>query len=98
VNTRNGALLVPQRAVIELQGSQQVAVVGGDNKVNIRPVAASERVGDQWIVSGSLKPGERVIVEGLQKVKEAAWSTPAGGALRMAVKIAHVKFSSIDLS
>jgi RND family efflux transporter MFP subunit len=76
VNTRNGALLVPQRAVIELQGSQQVAVVGGDNKVNIRPVAASERVGDQWIVSGSLKPGERVIVEGLQKVKEGGLVNP----------------------
>jgi RND family efflux transporter MFP subunit len=56
VNTRNGALLVPQRAVIELQGSQQVAVVGSDNKVNIRPVTAGERIGDQWIVSGNLKP------------------------------------------
>jgi membrane fusion protein (multidrug efflux system) len=76
VNTRNGALLVPQRAVIELQGSQQVAVVGSDNKVNIRPVTAGERVGDQWIVSGSLKPGERVIVEGLQKVKEGGLVNP----------------------
>jgi len=76
VNTRNGALLVPQRAVIELQGSQQVAVVGSDNKVNIRPVTAGERIGDQWIVSGSLKPGERVIVEGLQKVKEGGLVNP----------------------
>jgi membrane fusion protein (multidrug efflux system) len=76
VNTRNGALLVPQRAVIELQGSQQVAVVGSDNKVNIRPVTAGERIGDQWIVSGNLKPGERVIVEGLQKVKEGGLVNP----------------------
>lgn len=76
VNTRNGALLVPQRAVIELQGSQQVAVVGSDNKVNIRPVTAGERISDQWIVSGNLKPGERVIVEGLQKVKEGGLVNP----------------------
>ena len=76
VNTRNGALLVPQRAVIELQGSQQIAVVGSDNKANIRPVTAGERIGDQWIVSGNLKPGERVIVEGLQKVKEGGVVNP----------------------
>ncbi|MCU1254878.1 MAG: Efflux transporter periplasmic adaptor subunit [Candidatus Angelobacter sp.] len=76
VNTRNGALLVPQRAVIELQGSQQVAVVGSDNKVNIRPVTAGERIGDQWIVGGNLKPGERVIVEGVQKVKEGGLVNP----------------------
>ena len=76
VNTRRGALLVPQRAVTELQGSQQVAVVGSDNKVNIRPVIASERVGDQWIVTGNLKPGERVIVEGLQKVREGGLVDP----------------------
>lgn len=76
VNTHNGALLVPQRAVIELQGSQQVAVVGNDNKVNIRPVTASERVDNQWIISGNLKPGEHVIVEGLQKVREGGLVNP----------------------
>ena len=82
VNTHNGALLVPQRAVMELQGSQQVAVVGNDNRVNIRPVTASERVGDQWIISGNLKPGESVIVEGLQKVREGGLVNPkpASGA------------------
>src|SRR5713101_4819570 len=74
--TENGALLIPQRAVTELQGSQQVAEVGSDNKVNIRPVIASERVGDQWIVTGNLKPGERVIVEGLQKVREGGLVDP----------------------
>jgi membrane fusion protein (multidrug efflux system) len=76
VNTEQGALLVPQRAVIELQGSQQVAVVGNDNKVNMRPVTAGERVGNLWIVSGNLKPGERVIVEGLQKVREGSVVSP----------------------
>jgi membrane fusion protein (multidrug efflux system) len=76
VNTRNGALLVPQRAVIELQGSQQVAVVGNDNKVSIRPVTVGERVGNQWIISGNVKPGEHVIVEGLQKVREGGLVNP----------------------
>jgi len=69
-NTRLGALLVPQRAVIELQGSQQVAVVGRDNKVSIRPVTVAERIGKMWIISQGLKPGEQVVVEGLQKVRD----------------------------
>jgi membrane fusion protein (multidrug efflux system) len=70
--TQNGALLVPQRAVIELQGSQQVAVVGEDNKISIRPVTVGERVGNLWIVNDGLKPGERVVVEGLQKVRDGS--------------------------
>lgn len=72
VRTQNGALLVPQRAVIELQGSHQVAVVGGDNKVSVRPVAVGERVGKLWIITEGLKPGERVVVEGLMKVRDGA--------------------------
>ena len=72
VKTQNGALLVPQRAVIELQGSYQVAVVGSDDKVSIRPVTVGERVGKLWIVTDGLKPGERVIVEGLMKVRDGA--------------------------
>jgi RND family efflux transporter MFP subunit len=72
VKTQNGALLVPQRAVIELQGSQQVAVVGPDNKVSIRTVTVGERVGNLWIVTEGLKAGERVVVEGLQKVRDGA--------------------------
>jgi RND family efflux transporter MFP subunit len=70
--TQNGALLVPQRAVIELQGSHQVAVVGSDNKVSIRPVTVGERVGKLWIVTQGLKPGEHVVVEGLMKVRDGA--------------------------
>src|SRR5437867_1145867 len=84
--TQSGALLVPQRAVIELQGSQQVAVVGSDNKVSIRPVTVGERVGRLWIVTEGLKAGESVIVEGLMKVRDGATvnpvsaeSTTAGG-------------------
>src|SRR5256712_1047306 len=68
--TYPGALLIPQKAVIELQGSHQVAVVGDDNKVNIRPVTVGDRVGRLWIVTEGLKPGERVVVEGLLKVRD----------------------------
>jgi membrane fusion protein (multidrug efflux system) len=65
-------LLVPQRAVTELQGSHQVAVVGNDNKVSIRPVTVGERVGKMWIVTDGLKAGDRVVVEGLMKVRDGA--------------------------
>ena len=67
-----GALLVPQRAVTELQGSYQVAVVGSDNKVNIRPVQVGERVDTMWILEGGVKPGELVITAGLQKVRDGS--------------------------
>ncbi|HWC16811.1 MAG TPA: efflux RND transporter periplasmic adaptor subunit [Terriglobales bacterium] len=67
---RPNALLVPQKAVSELQGIQQVAVVGADNKISIRSVKTGERVGPMWIVEDGLKPGERVVVEGVQKVRE----------------------------
>jgi RND family efflux transporter MFP subunit len=67
--TRKGALLVPQRAVTELQGNYQVAVVGNDNKVSIRPVKVGERVGAEWIIEEGLKPGEKVVAEGTQRVK-----------------------------
>ena len=66
---RPGALLVPQKAVSELQGSYQVAVVGLDNKVSIRDVKVGNRVGPMWIVESGVKPGELVIIEGLQRVQ-----------------------------
>ena len=69
---RHGALLVPQKAVNELQGTYQLAVVGGDNKVSIRSVNVGDRVGPMWIVESSVKPGELVIVEGLQKVQNGS--------------------------
>src|SRR5438552_12692971 len=74
--TRRGALLVPQRAVTELQGSYQVAVVGKDNKVEIRPVKVGERTGSQWVVDAGLKPGERVIAEGIQRVRQGMTVNP----------------------
>jgi membrane fusion protein (multidrug efflux system) len=67
---KKGALLVPQRAIMELQAGYQVAVVGPDNKVAIRPVKTGEQLDSLWVVDEGLKPGERVITEGLQKVKQ----------------------------
>ncbi|HYL73685.1 MAG TPA: efflux RND transporter periplasmic adaptor subunit [Bryobacteraceae bacterium] len=67
--TTQGALLVPQRAVTELQGNYQVAVVDSENKIGIRSVKPGDRVGAQWIIDEGLKPGERVVAEGVQKVR-----------------------------
>lgn len=80
VRSRDRALLVPQRAVIELQGSYQIAVVGDDDKVSIRPVTVGERVGKLWIVNEGVKPGERVIVEGSLKVRDGAPVKPVPSA------------------
>jgi membrane fusion protein (multidrug efflux system) len=71
-----GALLVPQRSVIETQGSYQVAVVTPDNKASLRPVKVGERVGDKWIIQSGVQAAEQVIVEGYQKVKEGAPVVP----------------------
>jgi len=67
-----GALLVPQRAVVETQGSYSVVVVGPDNKASVRPVKTGERVGQMWIITDGLQAGEQVIAEGMQKAKEGA--------------------------
>jgi membrane fusion protein (multidrug efflux system) len=76
IETQKDALLVPQRAVNELQGRFQVAVVGPDNKVDLRWVKVGERAGALWVIDEGLKPGERVIVEGIQKVKAGMPVTP----------------------
>jgi RND family efflux transporter MFP subunit len=64
-----GALLIPQRAVTELQGGYQVAVVDGANSIGIRSVKVGDRIGEKWIVTEGLKAGERVVTEGVQKVR-----------------------------
>ena len=69
METKKGALLVLQRAVTELQGKFLVAVVGSDNSVELRPVTPAERVGSLWVIDKGLKPGETVVVEGVQKVR-----------------------------
>lgn len=67
---QHDAILVPQRAVTELQGTYMVDTVGESNKVHLQTVSVGDQIGADWIVSDGLKGGERVIVEGLQKVKE----------------------------
>jgi RND family efflux transporter MFP subunit len=82
---RKDALLIPQRAVTELQGKYQVAVVASDNKVSIHTVTVADRVGSMWVIADGLKPGDRVVTEGVQKVAEGAPvnpvpdNTPDGG-------------------
>jgi RND family efflux transporter MFP subunit len=76
MGTQKSALLVPQRAVTELQGNYQLAVVGSDNKVSIRPVKVGSTIGKMLIIQDGVKPQERVVVEGLQKVKDGAVVTP----------------------
>ena len=71
-----GALLVPQRAVNELQGSYQIAVVDANDKVDIRFVKVGDRIGTQWVINDGLKPGERVVAEGIQKVRQGMRVNP----------------------
>jgi RND family efflux transporter MFP subunit len=80
-----GALLIPQRAVSQLQGSSQVAVVGADNKVSIRTIQTGERVDAMWVISGGLTASDQVVAEGTQKVRDGGivapipFETAAGG-------------------
>ena len=76
VGLRKDAAIVPQRAVSELQGSYQVAVVGEGNKIAIRPVRMGERVDSMWIVEEGLRSGELVVVEGIQKVRSGSIVQP----------------------
>ncbi len=76
ISIQHDALLVPQRAVSELQGGYQVAVVNADNKVNVRTVTVGDRVGSQWIVLSGLNQAERVVAEGVQKVRTGVYVNP----------------------
>ena len=86
-DTVKNALVVPQEAVSELQGNFQVAVVEQNNTVSIRPVKMGERIGGMWQVTEGLKPGDRVVVQGVQKAKEGAavtvkeWTQPDQSAV-----------------
>ena len=66
---RKGALVIPQRGVSQLQGINQVAVVGADNKVEFKSVTLGPRTGSDWIVEKGLEAGEKIVVEGLQKIR-----------------------------
>jgi RND family efflux transporter MFP subunit len=69
VRTQKGALLIPQAAVTDLQGSYQVNVVGADDKIAVRSVKVGDRIGTMWIIQDGLKPGERVVAQGQQALR-----------------------------
>lgn len=77
------AVVVPQRAVAEVQGAYQLGIIGADGKAEIRPVKVGVRTGSDWVISSGLKTGEKVVVEGLQKIKAGSavvakpWTPPA---------------------
>ncbi len=73
---KKGAMVIPQEAVNELQGNFQVAVVDQNNKVSIRPVKMGERIDSLWEVTDGLKPGDKVVVQGVQKAREGSTVTP----------------------
>lgn len=81
IRTQKDALLVPQRAVSELQGGYQVAVVDSADKVSIRSITVGDRVGTQWVIQDGLKAGERVVAEGVQKVRPGMQVNPKPFAL-----------------
>jgi len=73
---KKAALLLPQSAVLHLQGGYQVAVVGSDHKVSMRAVKPGATVGTMWVIDEGLKPGEQVVLEGLQQIREGTLITP----------------------
>ncbi|MBZ5602107.1 MAG: efflux RND transporter periplasmic adaptor subunit [Acidobacteriia bacterium] len=74
--TKTGALLVPQRAVTELQGTYQVAVVNAENKIDIATVKVGDRIGTDWLIASGLHPGDRVVTEGVMKVRPGLQVNP----------------------
>ena len=79
IGTRMGALLVPQRAVNEMQGNYSVAVVDPNNTIRFSVVKVGDRIGSDWIVEQGVKPGERVVTDGLFKIRPGAPVNPKGG-------------------
>jgi membrane fusion protein (multidrug efflux system) len=86
ISIQHGALLVPQRAVSELQGGYQVAVVDGGNTVKVRTVTVGDRVGTQWIINSGVNQGERVVAEGVQKVRTGVHVNPKPFAMQAEVR------------
>jgi len=85
VELKKNALLVPQQAVADMQGRNLIAIVGADNKVSIVPVdVVGEPVGSQWVIQGKVKAGDRVVAEGIQKVRDGAVVNPVPDAEKTA--------------
>lgn len=76
IGVNKNALVVPQRAVAEMQGRKLIAVVGADNKVSIKPISTGETFGEMWVITGPIKPGDKVVAEGIQKVRDGATVNP----------------------
>jgi len=76
IRTQKDALLVPQRAVTELQGAYQVALLDKDDKISIQPVTLGESSGSSWIINSGLHPGDRIVAEGVQKVRPGMHVNP----------------------
>ena len=80
VEVKKNALLIPQRAVQDIQGVHQVAVVKADDTVDVRAVQVGTRIGSLWIITDGLKPGERVVVEGADRARAGQKVRPASSA------------------
>ena len=88
INEKKNAILVPQRAVTELQGVYSVAVVKADDTIDLRMVKAAERIGNDWVIDSGLKAGEKIVVEGVQKVRAGTKVTPVPMGTVEAVPVA----------
>jgi membrane fusion protein (multidrug efflux system) len=76
LDIQHGALLVPQPAVMDLQGTRQLAILDSGNKIRIQTVKVGETFDKDWIISEGVKPGERVVVEGIQQVRQGMQVDP----------------------
>jgi len=83
VKVLKNAVVVPQRAVSEVQGAYQLGIIGADGKAEIRPIKVGPRAGSDWVITSGLQPGEKVVVEGLQKIRSGVqvvakpWTPPS---------------------
>ncbi len=97
VGVETNALLVPQRAVAEMQGRYLLACIGADNKISIRPVSVGERTEGQWIIeSKDLKMGDRVVAEGIQKVRDGVTVNPIPLGSRAKAQLAKEAKSEVQ--
>jgi hypothetical protein len=94
---KKGALVIPQRAVTEVQGRYLVAVVGPENKVSIKPVKVGQRFGPLWVVEEGLVPGEKVVAEGTQKIREGMVVSPKPFRLLVLERGRHLVEGSFQL-
>lgn len=84
ITTKKGAVVVPQRAVQELQGTYNVYVVGADSVVQVRAVTPANRIGSDWVIAKGLEPADRIVVEGIQKVRPGSKVRPMAPSARPA--------------